>query len=659
MDSRRIRFTRRRFVQGLALGGTTLGLGLSSRQLLASQSHTGSAELSGSTFHLNIDDLGVNITGSPARATLVNGNLPAPTLHWREGDTVTLAVTNRLSHPTSIHWHGILLPFRMDGVPGLSFDGIRPGETFTYRFPVRQSGTYWYHSHSGFQEQSGLYGALVIHPREPEPAAAQADRDYVVVLSDWSDENPERIYAHLKLQSDYYNFNQRTLFDTLRDFREKGLWQTIQDRHMWNDMRMSQSDLADVTGHTYTYLMNGNSPAGNWSALFKPGERVRLRLINASAMSFFDIRIPGLDMTAIAMDGQAVEPATFHECRLGAAETLDVIVTPTERRAYTLFAQSIDRSGYARGTLTPEPGLAAEVPELDPPPLLGHREMGMGAMAGMDHSGGGMDHGAMKNSHMNHGGMSHGSMNHGSMGHGSMDHGNMNHDMHDKGHTMNMPMAEKQPPATTPFAVSNSNPDLPPRTSADQHAPTEYGPAEAMRAMAPAAALDDPGIGLRDRQWKVLTYADLQSKWLSHSKAPDREIVLHLTGNMQRYLWSLNGIPFADAQPLDLHYGERVRLTLVNDTMMNHPIHLHGMWSDLELDDGRLLRKHTIVVKPGEKLSYLVDADAPGRWAYHCHLLYHMAAGMFREVRVLHKTHKHNRHHRPLSGQQSNQEGQA
>jgi len=638
MDSRRVSFTRRRFVQGLALSGTALGLGLSPRQLLASQGHTGAAELSGNTFRLHIDTCGINITGSPARATLVNGNLPAPTLHWQEGDTVTLAVTNHLPHPTSIHWHGILLPFRMDGVPGLSFDGIQPGETFTHQFPVRQNGTYWYHSHSGFQEQSGLYGALVIHPREPHAPAYQADRDYVVVLSDWSDEDPERIYAHLKLQSDYYNFNQRTLFDTLHDFREKGLWQTIKDRHMWNDMRMSQTDLADVTGQAYTYLMNGNTPAGNWSGLFRPGERVRLRLINASAMSFFDIRIPGLDMTAIAMDGQAVEPVSFHECRLGTAETLDVIVTPMEHRAYTLFAQSIDRAGYARGTLTPEPGLAATVPELDPPPLLGHREMGMGSMAGMSHSSAG--HAPTSAMPMEHAHANHGHMHHGAMTSGDMESMPTNHAMSGHGGThgmdMSQPMATKTPATTVPFAVSKTNPDLPPRTSADQHAPTEQGPRVAMRAMAPVAALDDPGIGLRQRSWKVLTYADLQSPWLSPGDPPNREIVLHLTGNMERYMWSLNGIPFADAQPLKLHYGERVRITLVNDSMMPHPIHLHGMWSDLELGGNRLLRKHTIVVKPGEKLSYQVAADAPGRWAYHCHLLYHMAAGMFREVRVIH-----------------------
>ena len=623
---------RRRFVQGLALGGAALGLGLSPRQLLARQGQTGAAELSGTDFHLTLDSASVNFTGRNRPATLVNGSLPAPTLRWREGDTVTLKVTNRLPETSSIHWHGLLLPFQMDGVPGLSFDGIPAGETFTYRFPVKQNGTYWYHSHSGFQEQSGLYGAIVIDPAEPEPHPV--DRDYVMVLSDWSDEPPRHLYATLKKLSHYYNFHERTVFDTLRDFREKGVAQTLKDRHMWNTMRMSQSDLADVTGYTYTYLLNGQGPKGNWTGLFKPGERVRLRFINASAMTFFDIRIPGLDMTVVAMDGQPVKPVRFHECRLGVAETLDVIVTPEKQQAFTVFAQSIDRSGFARGTLTPDPTLRAEVPAMDKPPLLGHTEMGMGAMAGMDH-------GAMNHDGMNHEGMNQAGINHGGPGHAGMDHGAMHGGASD---------------SPVPLASVAGNPDLAPRASATEHLDSEYGPGVDMRAMAPAALLDDPGIGLRERSWKVLTYADLETAGgAPDSPHPDREIVLHLTGNMERYMWSFNGIKFADAVPLELYHGERARITLVNDTMMTHPIHLHGLWSDLELGDGRLLRKHTITVKPGEKLSYLVRADAPGRWAYHCHLLYHMQAGMFREVRVVeaaapghgggHPGHHHGGHH--------------
>jgi CopA family copper-resistance protein len=598
---------RRRFVQGLALGAGAFGIGgfgLSPARLLADQGQTGAPILSGDTFNLAIGGADVNITGKKRPGMLVNGSLPAPTLRWREGDTVTLNVTNYLPATSSIHWHGLLLPFQMDGVPGLSFDGIAPGETFTYRFPIKQSGTYWYHSHSGFQEQSGVYGGIIIDPRDAEPEPV--DRDYVMVLSDWSDEKPEHIYATLKKVSHYYNFNERTIFDTLRDFREKGVAQTLKDRHMWNTMRMSESDLADVTGYTYTYLLNGRSPAGNWTGLFKPGERVKLRFINASAMTFFDIRIPGLDMTVVAMDGQPVKPVRFHECRLGVAETIDVIVTPEKKQAFTVFAQSIDRSGFARGTLTPDPAMSAAVPDMDPPPVLGHTEMGMGDM----------DHGAMDHGEMNHGEMNHGEMNHEGMSHGDMDHGDAD---------------KKAPIATVP-----GNPDLAPRQSATDHLDAEYGPGVDMRAMAPAAMLDDPGIGLRDRDWKVLTYADMETAGgPPDSPSADREIVLHLTGNMSRYMWSFNGIKFADAVPLELYHGERARITLVNDTMMTHPIHLHGLWSDLELGDGRLLRKHTVTVKPGEKLSYLVRADAKGRWAYHCHLLYHMEAGMFREVRVV------------------------
>ncbi|MGB2335832.1 MAG: copper resistance system multicopper oxidase, partial [Alcanivorax sp.] len=487
-------------------------------------------------------------------------------------------------------------------VPGLSFDGIAPGETFTYQFPVIQNGTYWYHSHSGFQEQTGLYGSIIIDPATPE--SFQVDRDEVVLLSDWSDEDPHHLYATLKKLSHYYNFNERTVFDTLRDFRNKGVIQTLKDRHMWNSMRMSDRDLADVTGYTYTYLMNGQSPNGNWTCQFKPGERIRLRFINASAMTFFDIRIPGLDMTVVAMDGQPVKPVDFHEVRLGVAETLDVIVEPKHDRAYTLFAQSIDRSGFARGTLTPDPAMTAVVPEMDSPPLLGHTEMGMGGMAGMDH----------------------GDMDMSGMDHSAMNHSDMTHDMPNREPGNN----------AVPFAVDPSNPDLLPRESASDHLDSEFGPGVDMRAMAPGEMLADPGIGLRDRTWKVLTYADLETAGgPPDSLHPDREIVLHLTGNMSRYMWSFNGIPFADATPLALYHNERVRITLVNDTMMTHPIHLHGLWSDLELGNGKLLRKHTITVKPGEKLSYLVRADALGRWAYHCHLLYHMEAGMFREVRVV------------------------
>ena len=460
--------------------------------------------------------------------------------------------------------------------------------------------------------------AIIIDPADAEPVSA--DRDHVVVLSDWSDNAPEDIFATLKKVSHYYNMNERTLFDLLRDIREKGVRQTFQDRKMWNLMRMSDSDLSDVTGYTYSFLMNGHTPDANWHAPYRKGERVRLRFINASAMTFFDVRIPGLKLTAVAADGQPIHPVTMDEFRLSVAETLDVIVTPEDDNAYSIFCQAIDRSGFAAGTLSSAAGVVATRPSLDPVPVLGHREMGMGhgghgdsGHDGMDHDA--MNHGEMDHGSMNHDAMNHAEMNHSTMDHASMDHGQMNH-------------------AGMQHGNGAANPDLAVRNNVTDHLASEYGPGVDMRAEMPQRMLDDPGIGLRNNGRKVLTYADMRSLHQPDTPHAERDITLHLTGNMSRYMWSFNGIKFADAQPLHLRYGERVRINLVNDTMMHHPIHLHGMWSDIELGDGQLLRKHTVSVKPGEMLSYLVRADALGRWAFHCHLLYHMEAGMFREVRV-------------------------
>lgn len=607
---------RRQFVTGLASG---LGLAAAGFSLRAGASQR--EQLTGTRFDLHIGETLVNFTGKQRRAITVNNQLPAPTLRWREGERVTLRVTNHLKVDTSIHWHGIILPTGMDGVPGLSFAGIKPGQTFTYSFDVNQSGTYWYHSHSGFQEQQGLYGAIVVEPASPEPVSF--DREHVVMLSDWSDNAPEDIYATLKKVSHYYNMNERTLFDTLRDFREKGVAQTLRDRKMWNLMRMSDSDLSDVTGYTYSFLMNGQTPAQNWRGLFRAGERVKLRFINAAAMTFFDIRIPGLKMTVVATDGQPIHPVTVDEMRIGVAETYDVIVEPDSDSAYSIFCQALDRSGYAVGTLAADSTLSAPIPALDPVPILGHREMGMAHSdhGSMDHSD--MSHADTRHADMNHANMNHDAPNHAAMGHtgdhSAMDHGNMDHSGH----------------GTAPRDQPPSNPDLAPRDKPTQHLASEYGPGIDMRAEMPQRMLDDPGVGLRNNGRRVLTYSDLgYLHGLPDSPDADRDITLHLTGNMARYMWSFNGIKFADAEPLQLRYGERVRINLVNDTMMHHPIHLHGVWSDLEVSDGVLARKHTIVVKPGEITSYLVRADAIGRWAYHCHLLYHMEAGMFREVRI-------------------------
>ena len=568
--------SRRRFVQGLALGGVAAGLGLARLPAFATESirlDMKRAVLTGREFDLSIGESPVDFTGATRRATVVNGQLPAPLLRWRQGDTITLRVRNALPVRSSIHWHGIILPADMDGVPGLSYMGIAPGETYTYRFTVNQAGTYWYHSHSRFQEQVGLYGPIVVEPRDGE--RFPADREHVVLLSDWTDADPERIYATLKKQSSYYNFGKQTAGDFLRDVSAHGVDAALASRRMWNRMRMDPTDLADVSAAAYTYLMNGAPPLRNWTALFARGEKVRLRFINGASMSFFDVRIPGLKLTVVAADGQDIEPVTVDEFRIAPAETCDVIVSPADDRAYTIFAQSMDRSGYARGTLAPREGMESELPALDPRPLLTMRDMmgdmGHGAMAGMDHTHGG--HAAMP----------------------SMTH-------------------EAQAPA---------------------HPKAEYGPGVDMRVDTPRTDLDDPGIGLRDNGRRVLTYADMHTIGSPISADTGRDIELHLTGHMERYVWSFNGQKFSEAEPLRLAHGERVRITLVNDTMMTHPIHLHGMWSELETPDGEFLaRKHTVVVQPAQKLSYRVSADAVGRWAYHCHLLYHMEAGMFREVVV-------------------------
>jgi len=607
--------SRRRFVTGLAAGSTLLGLGLTPRLLFANpQNLLGPQTLRGQQFDLSIAYKQVNFTGKDRLATAVNDSLPAPTLRWREGDRVTLRVTNHLAHDSSLHWHGMILPAGMDGVPGLSFAGIKPGESFEYQFDVKQSGTYWYHSHSGFQEQTGLYGAIVIDPKEPEPFSY--DRDYVVMLSDWSDEDPETIFAKLKKMSGYYNYRERTVGDLWQDIKAKGVQQTWAERVMWNRMRMSDTDLSDVTGATYTYLMNGVTPDDNWQAVFKRGEKVRLRFINGAAMTIFDVRIPGLKMTVVASDGQHIEPVTVDEFRMGVAETYDVIVEPSDNSAYTLFAQSIDRTGYARGTLTPDAGWQAEVPEMDAPPLLGHNEMGMGNMQDMDHDMSGMS-GKMQ-------GMDHSMHNMNGMMSG-MDHdmSGMSGKMQGMDHS-----AHSMNGGKTGKAGYGSKQEI-------KHVASEFGPHVDMRASSPKNGLTDPGIGLRNNGRHVLTYADVRNLYrTADPREPEREIELHLTGNMSRYMWSINGIKFADAEPLHLRYGERVRITLVNDTMMTHPIHLHGMWGEMETGDpDHIPRKHTIIVQPGSKISYLVTADAIGRWAYHCHLLYHMP-GMFREVLV-------------------------
>lgn len=579
--------TRRRLLQVAGAGVFVLG---ASRNLAWAQSETQTV-LSGTVFDLQIGAAPFNFTGQRRMGTVVNGQIPAPLLRWREGDTITLRVSNSLPVRSSIHWHGMIVPADMDGVPGVSFEGIAPGETYNYRFKVNQYGTYWYHAHSRFQEQTGLYGPIVIEPRRGE--RQHSDREYVVLLSDWTDLDPEDLFATLKKQSDYFNFNKRTVGDFFEDVREKGWKDTIADRRMWGQMRMNPTDLLDVSGYTYTYLMNGVTPTGNWTGLFKHGERVRLRFINGSAMSIFDVRIPGLKLTVVAADGQDVEPVTVDEFRIATAETYDVIVEPKDDRAYTVFAQSMDRTGYARGTLTPQSGLEAEVPPMDPRAVLTMMDMGMAHdMGGMQ----GMNHGSMVHSPQSSGSV----VDHGAMGHGAMSGTD----------------ADAMEPA--------------------RHAVSEGRPTVDMLVEQVSTSLADPGVGLRDNGRRVLTYADLHTiGGPIDRREPGREIKLHLTGHMERFIWSFNGLKFSEAPPIRFNFGERLRITLLNDTMMTHPIHLHGMWSEVETPNGQFqVRKHTVTMNPAQRISYAVTADALGRWAFHCHLLYHMEAGMFREVEV-------------------------
>jgi CopA family copper-resistance protein len=665
--------SRRRFVQGLAAGAVVAALDWGGRLAFGETGQQQTpATLTGKDFELTIDSLPVNFTGRHSVATAVNDSVPGPILRWREGDTVTLAVTNRLKVPTSIHWHAIRLPADMDGVPGLSFPGIEPGETFRYRIPVVQSGTYWYHSHSRFQEQTGLLGALIVERREKD--SIEFDKEYVVFLSDWTDTNPETIFSSLKQQSDYYNYHRLTALDFFSEAKKKGLRPTLSDRLAWARMNMSPTDISDVSGATYTYLLNGNAPNANWTGLFQSGERIRLRFINGSSMTFFDVRVPGLQMTVVQADGNDVEPVTVDEFRIGVAETYDVIVQPKENVAYTIFAQPEDRSGYARGTLAPKMGMTAMVPPMDPRPMRTMVDMGMGKMGGMKMGNmAGMDMSGMdgkkekdmpassKNDSVAKGmsgstekdkqGMTGMKMDNQSMA--GMDMGDK--DMGSDSAQHMQPGDQKQQTmtgmemgsstGTTPFPQPGPNTmPIMPVSRANINANLErsnpvhmhVGPQVDNVPMQVSERLNDPGVGLSGNGRRVLTYADLRARYPSvDRRPPTREIELRLSGNMDRYIWGFNGQKFSSAEPIELKLGERVRFVLINDTMMEHPIHLHGLWSELENGHGEFNPyKHTIIVKPAERVSYLVSADTPGHWAYHCHLLYHMASGMFRTVVV-------------------------
>ncbi|WP_300376940.1 copper resistance system multicopper oxidase [Henriciella sp.] len=601
-------FNRRHFLGAALGGGTVLGASglLPAWARTATDGNLGLPTLTGTNFDLDIGEFPVRIDGRTAMAVGVNGTLPAPLIRFREGDEITLNVKNRLKSETSIHWHGLLVPFYMDGVPGVSFPGIPAGETFQYKFAVPQSGTYWYHSHSGLQEQLGHYGPMIIDPAGADPVSY--DREYVLVLSDWSFEHPHRIFDKLKKSAETYSFNNRTLGDFAEDAAQQGLGDALGDRAMWGNMRMSPRDIADVTGATYTYLINGHSTADNWNAVFRPGERVRLRIINASAMSIFNFRIPGLPMSVVASDGLNVRPVETDEFQIGVAETYDVVVRPEAARAFALVAESIDRSGQAVATLGPRPGMRAEAPVMRAVPTLTMKDMGMAhgehgmsdmdrsdsTMSGMDHSGhdmSGMDHSGHK---MN--GMAH------------------------EGHSM----SRKPDPMSGDGAMMAHN--------------HKTGPGVANTAMMPVSRLDEPGTGLEDVGHRVLTYADLRALEPNRdTRPPERELQIHLTSNMHRYMWSFNGVKFSEVtESIRLNEGERVRFNLVNDTMMPHPIHLHGMFFEVENGGGEHRpRKHTVIVKPGEKVAFDVSSEHVGDWAFHCHLLYHMHAGMMNVVSVI------------------------
>ncbi len=565
-------FTRRQFIgdmQKLSLFGGMVFL-LPRYVLANNKKNTHQTKPSNDPIDLTIARTSFTIDGRPATAVTVNGTVPGPVLRFREGEEAVIRVTNKLSEPTSIHWHGILLPQEMDGVPGVSFFGIKPGETFTYRFTFKQSGTYWYHSHSGGQELEGLYGAIIVDPVKPDTITY--DREYVVLLSDYSFMDPMTMITKLKKQSSYFNYQKRTMSDFFSDVKNDGFASTFSDRNMWGKMRMDPTDISDITGATYTYLMNGLSPDTNWTGVFKKGERIRLRFIGAAAMTIFDIRIPGLKMNVVQADGQNIQPVEVEEFRIAPGETYDIIVEPQNENAYTIFAETMDRSGYALGALALKVESKINIPERRTRPTRSMDDMGMAMTMGAD--------------------------------------------------TMPGMKMEKE--------VSNNNKPV-------KHGPDHHGPGNSAVPVETKNRLSEPGTGLENSSRKVLVYSDLKAiKAFEDQRIPSREIEMHLTGNMERYMWSIDGKTYSESSdPIAFHFGERLRITFINDTMMEHPMHLHGMWMYLENGAGAYLpRKHTVIVKPAERLSVMVTADAMGDWAFHCHMLIHMELGMFRVVRV-------------------------
>ena len=594
---------RRQLLGGLAVGSAALTMPAWARGGSLTDTapiRQGFDELSGRSIDLTVARGRRTVQGRQGMGVAVNGSVPGPLLRLRQGTTVALNVHNRLDEDSSIHWHGLLVPFQFDGVPGVSFPGIPAGGRFTAEFPVRQSGTYWWHSHSGLQEQAGHYGPIVIDPAGPDPVAV--DRDYVLLLSEFTPLHPHTVMAKLKKGEGYFNYEQTTATD---DYPLTG-----EQRRMWARMRMMPTDILDVTGSTYTHLANGHGPDEGLEYLFRPGERVRLRIINGSAMTFFNVRIPGLPMTVVAADGQTVRPVEVDELQIGTAETYDVVIEPGQVGAYTVVAESMDRSGMAVATLASAPGERAAVPALRDPSLLTMADMGMshggmGDMAGMNHS---------EMAGMDHGGMDPGAM-------AGMDHGSP-------------AMAEGG--GDKPAGMAMGGMDM--RDTSLLPPDVKVSPGIDMVAMNPVDRMGDPGIGLADVEHRVLTYRDLVALDSNEGRTPTRFMEIHLTGNMERYMWSFDGSKFSSVSddPIRFAHNERVRVKLVNDTMMAHPIHLHGHFFELVngAEDGHQPRKHTVIVQPGSSAQFDLTADEPGDWAFHCHLLYHMHSGMFQIVSV-------------------------
>ncbi|MBN8845632.1 MAG: copper resistance system multicopper oxidase [Sphingomonadales bacterium] len=584
---------RRRFVSGALGGGTAAALAAwfpAWAQPVSPGLLSQLPTVSGEDITLRIARQTMRVDGKVSRAIGINGTVPGPLIRLKEGQKAKLTVVNDLDEESSIHWHGLILPFHMDGVPGVSFPGIKPRSTFVYEFPILQAGTYWYHSHSGLQEQIGHYGPIVIDPKHADPVGY--DREHVVVLSDHSRLSPEAIFRKLKVNPGHFNMQRQTLSGLLA-----GKDQSAKERIEWGAMRMDPTDVADVNGSTYTFLVNGHGPRDNWTALFTPGERVRLRIINASAMSIFNVRIPGLRMTVVQADGLNLVPLPVDEFQIGVAETYDIIVTPTEDRAYTFVAEVNDRSGMARATLAPRAGMIAEVPPLRARPLATMKDMGMGVATGSDASCT-AEHAAM--GHCTPAPAADAGADHAAMGHGS---GGMDHSMRDF--------------------------DVAPQVKRD--------PSVQTISPMPVDRMGEPGQGLEDVGHKVLTYRDLVALDRNPDvRAPDRSLDIHLTGNMERFMWSFDGVKMSDHhEPIPFIEGERVRVNLINDSMMVHPIHLHGHFFELVTGKGdHAPRKHTVLVQPGGIATFDFTADALGDWAFHCHLLYHMHAGMMRVVSV-------------------------